>query len=129
MRTASRLLTGLLLIGVAVLSASCTTDVTDTISSTTPGLWWGQDGTIRDQYKAIAFTTLNFENVKRDLSRGEGEYLASLAMLIGVTATEQPRFFVAAQQRASELVGSERTTPEQVLVALRAARPDASRLR
>jgi hypothetical protein len=130
MRTAaSSLLMGLLLIGAGFLSTSCTTDVTDTISSTTPGLWWGENGTIKEEYKAIAFTTLNFDNVKRDLVRGEGEYLASLAMVIGVTAADQSRFFVVAQEQASDLVRSGHTTPEQVLAALQAAWPSASRLR
>jgi hypothetical protein len=106
-------------VAVALLFSSCTTpDITDTLSSTTPGVWWGQDGTIKEQYKALAFTTMNFESVKQDLARGEGEHLASLATLMGVSASEQPRFFAFAQRQASTLVASEKTRPEEVLTAL-----------
>jgi hypothetical protein len=118
MRTAASSL-GLTLIAVCFLSVSCTTDVTDTISSTTPGVWWGENGTIKEEYKAVAFTTLNFENVKRDLARGEGEYLASLGSLLGVRTAEQQQFFSFAQHRAAVLVASKTTTPEEMVAALK----------
>jgi hypothetical protein len=117
--TASGLLMGLTLIGLAFLSVSCTTDITDTISSTIPGIWWGENGTIKEEYKAVAFATLNFENVKRDLARGEGEYLASLGSLLGVRTSEQQQFFSFAQHRAAVLVGTKSTTPEEMVTALR----------
>jgi uncharacterized Zn finger protein len=122
MRINPRFMFGLSLLASTLLFASCTTDITDTISSTTPGVWWNENGTVKEEYKAIAFTTLNFENVKQDLARGEGEYLASLAVLLGVSKDEQGRFFMAAQRQAADLMRSEQTTPEQVLVALKAWR-------
>jgi len=119
MKTGSSLLICVMLVGTGLLFSSCTTDITDTISSTTPGVWWNENGTVKAEYKAIAFTTLNFENVKQDLARGEGEYLASLAILLGVSRDEQARFFVAAQRQAGDLMRSQQTTPEQVLAALK----------
>ncbi|MCA1837532.1 MAG: DUF3015 domain-containing protein [Actinobacteria bacterium] len=122
MKRAISVAMSLSLFAVALLFSSCTTpDITDTLSTTTPGVWWGKDGTIKEEYKAIAFTTMNFDYVKQDLARGQGEHLASLATLMGVSESDQPRFFTVAQGRASELARSQDATPAAVLMALHAS--------
>jgi Protein of unknown function (DUF3015) len=108
------------LVAGALLSISCTANTTtDLLSSTTPGVWYDNNGMVKEEYKAVAFTTLNFENVKRDLARGEGEYLASLGSLLGVRTSEQQQFFSFAQHRAAVLVASQTATPEQVVTTLK----------
>ena len=109
-----------LVIAGALLSVSCTANTTtDVLSSTTPGVWYGDNGMIKKEYRPVAFTTLNFEHVKRDMARGEGEYLASLGTLLGVQDGQQRAFFAFAQHRAAGLIASADTTPEQMVAALR----------
>ena len=95
MKIPTRISLSLLAVAVFLLASSaCTTDnTTDTISSTTPGLWYTGDGQVKSEYKTIAFTTLNFENLKQDMAQGRGEYLASLGTLLGVPGDHQAEFF------------------------------------
>jgi hypothetical protein len=90
------------------------------LSSTTPGVWYSENGVVKDEYKAVAFTTLNFDQVKRDMARGEGEHLASLGSLLGVQGSERYEFFSFAQDQAAGLLTSKTTTPEDMVAALRA---------
>lgn len=66
-------------------------------SSTSARSWFAGDGTVKAEYKVMAFTVLNYDNVKENMARGQGEYLASLASLAHVPQEEQARFFAFAQ--------------------------------
>lgn len=66
-------------------------------SSTSPRSWFASDGTLKAEYKVMAFTVLNYDNVKENIARGQGEYLASLASLVNVPQEEQAAFFAFAQ--------------------------------
>ncbi|MGC3976590.1 MAG: DUF3015 family protein [Nitrospira sp.] len=58
---------------------------TEFTSSTTPGAL--TDGRLlRAKAKATVFATHTHENLRMDIARGQGEYLASLASLTGVSA-------------------------------------------
>lgn len=92
--------------------------ITNFLSSTTPGAWFTSEGLVKDEYKVTAFTTLNFQNLKEDMARGKGEYLASLGTLIGVPADYRAEFFALAQARYPFLVSSDRTTPGEMLALL-----------
>jgi len=107
------------LLALIVVSTSCTVTETvkDFLSSTTPGDWY-QDGLIKEEYKALVFTELNFENLKQDMAAGSGEYLASLSELLGVPEGLQEEFFSIAQNRAQGLLQSEQIRPEDFLTAL-----------
>jgi hypothetical protein len=120
MKIPTRISLSLLAVIVFLLASSaCTTDnTTDTISSTTPGLWYTGDGLVKSEYKTIAFTTLNFENLKHDMAQGRGEYLASLGTLLGVPRDRQVEFFSLAQEKYPILVYPDRTTPHEMLQAL-----------
>jgi hypothetical protein len=120
MKIPMRISLSLLAVTVFLLASSaCTTDnTTDTISSTTPGLWYTGDGLVKSEYKTIAFTTLNFENLKHDMAQGRGEYLASLGTLLGVPRDRQVEFFSLAQEKYPILVYPDRTTPHEMLQAL-----------
>jgi hypothetical protein len=114
---------GLLVCTLSACTLKATLDTTsDTstnfLSSTTPGAWFTSEGLIKDQYKVPAFTTLNFQNLKEDMARGQGEYLTSLGTLIGVPADYQAEFFALAQAKYPFLVSSDRTTPGEMLAAL-----------
>lgn len=99
--------------------SSCTSDnTTDTLSTTTPGLWFRGDGLVKDDQKVNAFAALNFENLKHDMAQGRGEYLASLGTLLGVPRDHQAEFFALTQEKYPILVRSDRTTPGEMLAAL-----------
>jgi hypothetical protein len=66
-------------------------------SSTSPRSWFAADGTLKAEYKVMAFTVLNYDNVKENVARGQGEYLASLASLVNVPEDKQADFFDFAQ--------------------------------
>ena len=112
-----------LTLGLSACTLKATLDTssdgtTNFLSSTTPGAWFTSEGLVKDQYKVTAFTTLNFQNLKEDMARGQGEYLTSLGTLIGVPADYQAEFFALAQAKYPFLVSSDRTTPGEMLAAL-----------
>ena len=67
---------------------------TEFTSSTTPGAL--TDGRLlRAKQRATVFATHTHENLRADIARGQGEYLASLAALAGVSADRWPDFQTA----------------------------------
>ena len=77
--------------GVTQASSELVQPTTEFTSSLTPGAD-GMVGPARAHKKLEAFTAYSFENVRGDISRGEGEYLVSLATLAGVPAERQEAF-------------------------------------
>jgi len=117
----------LTVVACALVAGACTVtesvkgtldNITDFTSSTTPGAW-SKDGLLRAEHRQIIFATYNYENVKRDIARGEGEHLASLATLLGVAQSRNQEFGLLAQARYME-VESPKTSPEAMLTSMRA---------
>lgn len=77
--------------GVTQASSELVQPTTELTSSLTPGAD-GLVGPARARKKLEAFTAYSFENVRGDISRGEGEYLVSLATLAGVPHERQAGF-------------------------------------
>lgn len=109
----------------AVLASACTTtptgttkDMFDFTSSTTGRSWYNEDGMLRAEHRPIAFTTFNYESVKRDIAQGRGEHLESLATLLGVSPARFDEFGLLVQARYAT-VESPRTTPEEILISMR----------
>lgn len=114
------------LLGLAWLISSCaiTESTTETVgntvnasikftSSTSPG----QSSGALDQ-KVYAFTAVNFDRIREDMARGGGEYLTSLASLMGIPQGEQTAFFALTKESFPTLFSSEQTTPEELLTKL-----------
>jgi hypothetical protein len=102
-----------------------TTDpTTDILSSTSGKTWFAEDGYVHDEYKAIAFASLNFTNLNQDMARGQGEYLASLGTILGVPADRQEAFGALAQAHYPHFMASARTTPADLLASLTSAMKD-----
>ncbi|MEO8339272.1 MAG: DUF3015 family protein [Nitrospirota bacterium] len=89
-----------------LLASGCTlkgtvkqiTDTTSNVTGTTSGhAWWNEDGLLLPEHKAIAFATYNEGNLEQDLARGQGEYVTSLATLLGVPSDQQSAFHTKAQ--------------------------------
>ena len=99
-------------------TVKATTDpTTDILSSTSGKSWFTEDGLVKDESKAIAFVDLNFDNLKQDAARGQGEYLVSLGTLLGVKSDDQPQFVSFTQARYPILFPSDRTVPSETLAA------------
>ena len=61
------------------------------------------------------------------MARGQGEYLASLATLLGIPAERHGEFFTLAQDKYASLFKTEQTTSSEMLLALNqelSARPE-----
>lgn len=108
------------LISSCAITESTTETVGNTVnasikftSSTSPG----QSASAPNQ-KVYAFTTVNFERIREDMARGGGEYLTSLASLMGIPEEEQPAFFALTKESFPTLFSSEQTTPEELLTKL-----------
>ena len=91
---------------LVLLASGCTlkgttdeiTDTTSNITGTTSGhAWWNEDGLLLPEHKAIAFATYNGANLEQDLARGQGEYVTSLATLLGVPSDQHSAFQANAQ--------------------------------
>lgn len=96
-----------------------TTDTTSNITGTTSGrTWFTEDGLLTPEHKAIAFVSLNYDNVQQDMARGQGEYLTSLGTLLGVSEQARAVFQTQAQQRFSILAGTDRSTPAAIVSGL-----------
>ncbi len=118
----------LAMVGMALLqSTGCTlkatfestTDTTSNfLSSTTPGAWVTEDGLLKAEHKATAFTMVNRENLEQDIARGQGEYLVSLSTLLGVTERTRPAFQAEAQREFQALLSSDASAELERLKAL-----------
>ena len=65
--------------------------LTELTSSTTPGAL-GDGQLLRAKQKATGFAMHTHENLRADIARGRGEYLASLATLAGVPQVQWLEF-------------------------------------
>jgi hypothetical protein len=75
-----------------------TTDTTSNITGTTSGrTWWNEDGLLNPDYKAVAFATFNQANLEQQIAQGNGEYVSSLSILLGLAPDRQAAFLAAAQ--------------------------------
>ncbi|MFQ5779269.1 MAG: DUF3015 family protein [Nitrospiria bacterium] len=76
------------------------------------------DGLVMNDQKVTVFASVNLENLKQDMAKGQGEYLESLATLMAIPGEQQDAFFALTQEKYASLYKSERTTSNEMLVAL-----------
>lgn len=87
-----------------------TIDTTSNVTGTTSSAhsWVTDDGLLKPEHKAIAFITLNHNNIQQNLAAGRGEYLASLSTLLEVPAPHQMAYGTAVQSHyAQKFEGAE----------------------
>lgn len=87
------------------------------ISSGTSGCT--QDGAVSSNWKTAAYIDGNMNRLARDISRGEGESLASLAQIVGVKQGDSVHFASVLKSSFSQLFPSSDTTSAEVTEALR----------
>lgn len=128
--TLKGLVGALVLAGVGLITTACNTSkaTVDTFakftSSTSPGEMFDADGYVKQSQKARLFTAVTFENLEQDIARGNGEYLASLGLLLNMSASEQEEFRTRAQSAYPLLFASDGRTAESLLAMLTRQRED-----
>ena len=89
------------------------------ISSGTSGCT--NDGVVWAEHKVTMFAEINFEDLSQEMAQGQGEHLASLAVLMGVTAEQQAEFFAMTQERYLALIQAGDGSPVAMVKALNEA--------
>ncbi|MFZ2649479.1 MAG: DUF3015 family protein [Burkholderiaceae bacterium] len=88
------------------------------ISSGTSGC--SQDAMVRSNWKTAMFIDGNKERLARDMSRGSGESLDSLAQLIGVTEAHKAHFFRVTKDNFERIYASDMISAQDIMNGLRA---------
>jgi len=76
------------------------------------------DGQVMAARKPDMFVASTFESLSEDLARGQGEHLASLGTMMGVSVEHQPAFFSLAQGRYRTLLERGEYSPLAVIKAI-----------
>lgn len=96
-----------------------------TFGSQTFGISSGTSGCTNDgvimKNKHINMASHAFNSLAEEMAQGRGEYLTSLATLLGVPEEAQPEFFSLVQENYTRLVGSDHATAVTMLQALQAS--------
>ncbi|MFQ5992501.1 MAG: DUF3015 family protein [Nitrospiraceae bacterium] len=115
----SVLLTALPACTIKATSESLSDAALNFLSSTSGKSFLTQDGLVKRDQHITVFAHINFDNLKQNMAVGHGEYLASFGTLLGVAPGHQAEFFKLTQARYAELFASDRTTPAEMLAALK----------
>jgi len=65
------------------------------------------------------FVSLNFSQLRSDMSVGEGEYLTSLASLLAIDDADKGRFYAMTKNNFNQLFISSQTTPKELVIHLK----------
>ncbi len=76
------------------------------------------DGLLKQDHKIQEFARVNFEKLKEDMALGQGEYLASLAALMGVEKARQAEFFAFTKEKFPSVFSSDQITSTEMLATL-----------
>jgi hypothetical protein len=84
-------------------------------------------GVVKAEREQAAFAEVNFQDLKRNMAAGGGEFLASFSTLLGCEDTAKPAFFKMTQRRFESIVPSAETTPMGMVASIkREIRSDAA---
>ena len=96
---------------------SITETINNILSSTSGRSWFTEDGLVKTDQRVNAFVAFNFENLKQDMAKGQGEYLDSLSALMEIPQDRRPSFYAHAQSRYP-LVMKQHSNPQETLALL-----------
>jgi hypothetical protein len=89
--------------------ASQTFGITSGTSNCTSG------GIIKAQREQAAFAEVNFQDLKRNMAAGGGEFLTSFATLLGCEDTAKPALAKMTQSKYESILPTEKTGPMEML--------------
>ncbi len=119
--------------------------ISHTVASTTNGLGVGvvntqnlgltlgtlgcnADSVIKTDFEQATFVTANLENISQDMAAGEGQYLDSLAGLMGCPSSEYAVFGEFTQNNYTQLVSSPDVSANELLSGLKTEMAGDARL-
>ena len=102
---------------VSLSACSVTETISNFLSSTSGQSWFTEDGVIKTDRRVQAFMAFNFENIKQDMAKGQGEYLDSLSTLMEIPPDRRASFYAHAQSRYPFVV-QYKSNPQETLVQL-----------
>lgn len=102
---------------VLSLSACSITETISNFLSSTSGHSWFEDGVIKADHRVQAFTAFNFEYIKQDMAKGQGEFLESLSTLMEIPSDRRASFYAHAQSRYPFVV-QQQSSAQETLVQL-----------
>ena len=94
--------------------ASQTFGITSGTSNCTAG------GVVKAEREQAAFAEVNFQDLKRNMASGGGEFLMSFSTLLGCEDSAKPMFFKMAQEKYESILPSVKTGPIDLVVGVKA---------
>jgi Protein of unknown function (DUF3015) len=76
-----------------------------TFGMSTGTLGCEQDGVVMREHEKDVYVAANIDQIKLDMARGGGEYLATLASLMSVAPADQAAFFTLTKDRFADVAG------------------------
>ena len=104
-------------LGLIVGACTVVTDPSSGSSASSGGS--DKSGFLDRQQQITEFAQVNLSHLKRDMATGQGEYLGSLATLLGVEPSHQPEFFAFTQDKFAVLFPNDHITAVEMLTVLR----------
>ena len=113
-----RSLNAALIIALAITAEACTV-VTDPSSGSSASTGGPSNTALMDRHQQVAeFANANLERLRNDMAVGQGEYLASLAVLLDIDVDHQPAFFALTRDQFTRLFPNEHPRATEMLAAL-----------
>jgi hypothetical protein len=86
------------------------------MSSATSGCT--RDGVVKSAWKSFAYIETNKNKLARDMSRGNGEALESLASLMGIDGADKDQFFASAKSNFQSVFPNTDASTESIVAAI-----------
>ena len=94
-------------LGLAMAACNTTKATVDSIakftSSTSPDSMFNRDGIVEEHHKLNLYTAVVYDNLQQDIAKGDGEYLASLGVLLDIPQDRREEWKQQAQSRFTSL--------------------------
>src|SRR5512138_3052396 len=78
-----------------------------------------QDGAVSSNWKTAMFIDGNKEKLAQDMSKGSGESLQSLALLMGVKDADKAAFYRTTKENFAQIFSSDNVSAEQIAAGLK----------
>jgi hypothetical protein len=94
-----------------------------TVTSPLAGLVSGTSGcenpgVVSNEYQKKTFVSMNMDDLAKDIAQGSGDYLTSMAALMGIAEADQKRFFELSQSNYEVIFSSATQSYDDVIAAL-----------
>ena len=77
-------------------------------------------GVVKAEREQAAFAEVNFQDLKRNMASGGGEFLTSFSTLLGCDESAKPVFFKMTQDKLESILPSEKSGPIDLVVGVKA---------